>query len=173
LAPSPPPTLSSLLFHEQRCPFHPNLGLALANTHYLSVNRMDPNPSSRAFPFVLKEVFHFAAHQDQIPWQPYKKGVDIFRLYGDGITGPTAALVRFREHGEVPMHEHKGYEHILVLSGSQRDEAGISKAGTLVINPPGTRHKVHSDAGCIVLAIYEKPVEFAEDVQPTKTEENK
>jgi anti-sigma factor ChrR (cupin superfamily) len=145
-------------------PFHLNLGLALANHHYLSVNRMDPKPSSRAFPFELKDVFHFAAHQDQIPWQPYKKGVDIFRLYGDGITGPTAALVRYREHGEVPMHEHKGYEHILILTGSQRDETGISNAGTLVINPPGTRHKVHSDAGCIVLAIYEKPVEFVEEV---------
>jgi anti-sigma factor ChrR (cupin superfamily) len=61
------------------------------------------------------------------------------------------------------MHEHKGYEHILILTGSQRDETGISNAGTLVINQPGTRHKVHSDAGCIVLAIYEKPVEFVEE----------
>jgi hypothetical protein len=34
----------------------------------------------------------------------------------------------------------------------------------LVINAPGTRHKVHSDAGCIVLAIYEKPVQFVEDL---------
>jgi anti-sigma factor ChrR (cupin superfamily) len=81
-------------------------------------------------------------------------------LYGDGITGPTAALVRYRERGEVPMHEHKGYEHILILAGSQRDENGTFEAGTLVINPPGTRHKVSSDDGCIVLAIYEKPVRF-------------
>jgi quercetin dioxygenase-like cupin family protein len=81
---------------------------------------------------------------------------------GDRVTGPTAALVRYREHGEVPMHKHKGYEHILILTGSQRDGTGIFKAGTLVINPPGTRHTVHSDAGCIVLAIYEKPVEFVE-----------
>jgi len=132
---------------------------------------MDSEPSPRAFPFELKDIFDFAARQNHIPWEPYKKGVDIFRLYGDGITGPTAALVRYREHGEVPMHEHKGYEHILILSGSQRDETGISKAGTLVINPPGTRHKVHSDAGCIVLAIYEKPVEFVEDPQPAQTKE--
>jgi anti-sigma factor ChrR (cupin superfamily) len=120
--------------------------------------------SSGMFPFKLDDVFHFTAHQDEIPWQPYKNGVDIFRLYGDGITGPSAALVRYREHGEVPLHEHPGYEHILILSGSQRDENGISKEGTLVINAPGTRHKVHSDAGCIVLAIYEKPVQFVEDL---------
>jgi len=121
---------------------------------------MKSQPFSRAFPFELNDVFHLAAHQDKIAWEPYKKGVDIFRLYGDGITGPTAALVRYRERGEVPMHEHAGYEHILILAGSQRDENGTFEAGTLVINPPGTRHKVSSDDGCIVLAIYEKPVRF-------------
>ena len=125
---------------------------------------MDLQSFSRAFPFKLNDVFQFATHQDQIAWEPYKKGVDIFRLYGDGITGPTAALVRYREHGEVPMHEHMGYEHILILTGSQQDQNGTFKVGTLVINPPGTRHRVYSDAGCIVLAIYEKPVKFVDDV---------
>jgi anti-sigma factor ChrR (cupin superfamily) len=115
-----------------------------------------------ASPFELKDIFHFAVQKDQIAWQPYKKGVDIFRLYGDGVTGPTAALLRYREHGEVPLHEHVGYEHILILSGSQQDENGIYLEGSFVINPPGTRHQVHSDAGCIVLAIYEKPVQFLE-----------
>ena len=118
---------------------------------------------SAALPFKLKDIFHFARHQDEIPWEPYKKGVDIFRLYGDGISGPTAALLRYREQGEVPLHEHQGYEHILVLAGSQRDESGLFEEGTLVINPPGTRHQVHSDAGCVVLAIYEKPVRFLEE----------
>ena len=127
----------------------------------------------RASPFELKDIFHFAAQKDQIAWEPYKKGVDIFRLYGDGVTGPTAALLRYREHGEVPLHEHVGYEHILILSGSQRDESGIYPEGTFVINPPGTRHQVYSDAGCIVLAIYEKPVEFVEDRQPAQTKEGK
>lgn len=62
------------------------------------------------------------------------------------------------------MHEHMGYEHILILTGSQQDQNGTFKVGTLVINPPGTRHRVYSDAGCIVLAIYEKPVKFVDDV---------
>ena len=124
---------------------------------------MDSQALSRAFPFELNDLFHFAVHQDQVAWEPYKKSVEIFRLYGDGITGPTAALVRYREHGQVPMHEHVGYEHILILTGSQQDENGTFAAGTLVINPPGTRHSVYSEAGCIVLAIYEKPVRFLED----------
>jgi hypothetical protein len=31
-----------------------------------------------------------------------------------------------------------------------------------MINPPGTRHSIVSENGCIVLAFYEKPVEFLE-----------
>ena len=56
------------------------------------------------------------------------------------------------------MHEHEGYEHILVLSGSQRSKQHCNRRR--MINPPGTRHNIVSEAGCIVLAIYEKPVRF-------------
>jgi anti-sigma factor ChrR (cupin superfamily) len=54
------------------------------------------------------------------------------------------------------------FEHILVLSGSQTDHNGEHQTGTLVINPPGTNHSVISEAGCIVLAIWEKPVALVE-----------
>ena len=60
-------------------------------------------------------------------------------------------------------HEHIGYEHVLILAGSQRDHSGVFKAGSFVINSRGTRHAVVSDDGCIVLAIYEKPVRFLDN----------
>ena len=60
----------------------------------------------------------------------------------------------------MPAHAHTGYEHIIVLAGTQRDQNSTATAGTLIINPPGTQHSVVSEAGCIVLAIYEKPVSF-------------
>jgi anti-sigma factor ChrR (cupin superfamily) len=123
---------------------------------------MDAHQFSKTLPIEIKDLFHISDRQDEIPWISYKEGVEIFRLYGDGITGPTAALLRYRKAGEVPMHEHSGYEHIVVLSGSQEDEHGIFNAGSLVIHAPGSRHKVRSGAGCIVLAIYEKPVRFLE-----------
>ncbi|MCC7376689.1 MAG: cupin domain-containing protein [Verrucomicrobiales bacterium] len=105
-------------------------------------------------------LWNIAEWQDSIPWQPFRPGVEIHRLYGDGKSGPTAALLRYREAATVPVHTHQGFEHILVLSGSQRDQNGVLQAGTLSIHPPGTRHSVVSEAGCIVLAIYEKPVKF-------------
>jgi quercetin dioxygenase-like cupin family protein len=109
----------------------------------------------------LHNLFNIAQWQDQIVWEPFEEGVDLHRLYGDGLTGPTAALIRFRQTGKVPLHSHAGYEHILVLAGSQHDQNGKAEAGALMVNPPGTTHSVVSEAGCIVLAIYEKPAQFA------------
>lgn len=108
----------------------------------------------------LKELFSIGEWQDDIEWRPFRDGVEIHRLYGDGIEGPTAALISFRKAGTIPPHLHNGYEHILVLHGAQSDQNGRIEAGGLMINPPGTRHAVISEEGCIVLAIYEKPVTF-------------
>lgn len=108
----------------------------------------------------LKDLFQITGWQHKLPWQPFAAGVDIYRLYGDGATGPTAALLRFQPGGRVPLHEHMGYEHIFVLSGEQVDEVSKAESGSLIINPPGTSHSILSQNGCIVLAIYEKPVKF-------------
>lgn len=115
----------------------------------------------------LTDLFHVSGWQQKLAWKPFKPGVDIYRLYGDGETGPTAALLRFRPGGRVPLHEHTGYEHIFMLSGSQVDENSRAEAGMLLINPPGTSHSILSENGCIVLAIYEKPVKFLESTDQT------
>lgn len=108
----------------------------------------------------LNDLFNISRHLDEIPWKPFREGVEIHRLYGDGVSGPTAALLRYRTAAELAAHVHEGYEHIFVLAGSQRDEYGAVPAGTLRVHAPGTTHSVTSEAGCIVLAIYEKPVRF-------------
>jgi len=109
----------------------------------------------------LKNLLRLADHADELPWRPFREGVEIHRLYGDGISGPSAALLRFLKAARIPFHHHDGYEHILVLAGRQVDEHGIVDTGTLRIHSPGTSHHVAGEAGCLVLAIYEKPVRFA------------
>jgi quercetin dioxygenase-like cupin family protein len=118
----------------------------------------DPNPAAVFSRIELKNLFSIAAWQNTISWQRFNDKFDIHRLYGDGVTGPTAALLRCREAGTIPPHVHAGYEHILVLCGSERDQNSEASAGTIMINPPGSRHQVSSDAGSIVLAIWEAPV---------------
>jgi anti-sigma factor ChrR (cupin superfamily) len=119
---------------------------------------MDVMDVSRSL--ILKDLFNPEKSLQDLSWQPFREGVEIYRLYGDG-TGAGAALLRYQSGASVPQHIHTGFEHILVLSGAQADINGKHEVGTLVINPPGTSHTVESEAGCIVLAIWEKPVEIA------------
>ncbi|MGA8992411.1 MAG: cupin domain-containing protein, partial [Rhodoplanes sp.] len=71
-------------------------------------------------------------------------------------------LLRYEAGARVALHEHLGYEHMLVLEGDQFDEEGAYPAGSFVIHPPGTRHSPGSVGGCIALLIYEKGVRFVE-----------
>ncbi len=109
---------------------------------------------------ILKDLLKLGDRLDDFPWQPFREGVEIYRLYEDGTQGSSAALLRYQPGASVPTHGHPGFEHIFVLSGSQTDINGTHEAGTLVINPPQTSHSVASATGCIVLAIWEKPVEL-------------
>jgi anti-sigma factor ChrR (cupin superfamily) len=93
-------------------------------------------------------------------WQPFRPGVAAHWLYKEGEDGPRAVLLRYEPGARVAVHEHVGYEHVLVLEGDQYDEEGSYGAGSLVINPPGTRHSPGSKGGCIALLIYEKAVHF-------------
>ena len=97
---------------------------------------------------------------DDFPWQPFRRGVHIYRIYGSATEGPSAALLKYEPGASLPPHRHVGYEHLIVLQGSQIDESGETHAGTLVVNPPGTTHRVRNDGPCVVLAIWERPVEF-------------
>jgi anti-sigma factor ChrR (cupin superfamily) len=117
-------------------------------------------PDDPLAPLILSHLQNVAALETALVWEPFREGIEISRLYGDGRRGPAAAFLRYQPGASVPMHRHVGYEHVLVLSGSQRDQNGIYGAGTLVINPPDSRHAVVSDAGCVVLVIWEKPIVF-------------
>jgi anti-sigma factor ChrR (cupin superfamily) len=105
-------------------------------------------------------------HQEELNWEPIRPGVDIHWIYREAGEGAAAALIRFQPGGRVPLHEHRGHEHIFVLSGSQADENGRLTAGSLMINPPGTRHSIVSEEGCVVLAIYASRVRFLDDAGP-------
>jgi anti-sigma factor ChrR (cupin superfamily) len=93
-------------------------------------------------------------------WLPLREGVDVSWLYQNGAHGPAAAYLRYRPGARVPLHWHAGYEHVLVLQGSQTDHNGRHAAGSLTINPPGSAHEVLSEDGCLVLIIWERQVIF-------------
>ncbi len=92
-----------------------------------------------------------------VAFAPFREGVEIARLSGQGDKGETA-LLRYAPGASVPMHEHTGLETILVLAGSQSDDDGAYQTGDLVLNLPGSRHRVWSEEGCLVLITWAAPV---------------
>lgn len=113
---------------------------------------------------VLEGLFGPKQDFSALAWQPFREGVEILRLHGEG-SGPSAALLRYQAGASIPAHAHPGYEHILVLAGSQRDERGLYTAGSCVIHGHGMQHTVTSDEGCVAVAIWQAQVVFkqAED----------
>ncbi len=110
---------------------------------------------------ILLNIFTAGYSASRYAWKPFRNGVDIAMLYGGGgDDAPAAALLRYAPGAQVPLHEHRGFEHILILRGSQSDEHGEYGPGEMIISPPGTRHTVTSTDGCLVLAIWELPVKF-------------
>jgi anti-sigma factor ChrR (cupin superfamily) len=109
---------------------------------------------------VFPNLTSLAEDQNPLQWEPFHPGVDIHWLYREDDHGHSAALIRFQPGGAVPLHEHRGFEHIYILSGSQSDGNGCVNAGSLMVHRPGTRHRIVSEEGCLVLAIYEKPAQF-------------
>jgi anti-sigma factor ChrR (cupin superfamily) len=94
---------------------------------------------------------------DAEPWEPFREGIEIRWIYKIP-NGCAAALLRYAPGASLGRHLHVGFEHILVLRGSQIDDNGEHAPGTLLIHPPGTTHAISSPQGCIVLAVWEKPV---------------
>jgi len=95
-----------------------------------------------------------------LAWQRLRDGVEVAWLYQNGAHGPSAAYLRYQPGASVPLHWHAGYEHVVVLEGSQSDDNGRHGVGSLVINPPGSSHDVVSEEGCVVLIVWERPVVF-------------
>lgn len=93
-------------------------------------------------------------------WQPLAEGVFIATFYETGAHGSRAALLHYLPGASVASHQHSGFEHILILQGSQRDGDAVYRQGDLVIHKPGTHHTLHSPEGCIALGIWERPVVF-------------
>ncbi|MBE7635267.1 transcription negative regulator ChrR [Sneathiella sp. P13V-1] len=111
--------------------------------------------------FSVPDVLLDKAARETLQWEYFREGIEVSWLYKGTDENPaSAAFLKYQPGAEVPTHSHPGMEHILVLEGAQQDENGSFPAGSIVVNPTNTVHSVSSPEGCLVLAIWEKPVAF-------------
>jgi len=99
----------------------------------------------------------------ELPWtrweQPGRAGADIYPLFtaAEPQTA-TAFLTRLGAGAHGDLHEHLGYELMLVLAGELVNDNGDRyRTGDLVIEQPGSVHRVSSETGCVVLGVRAAP----------------
>lgn len=115
-------------------------------------------------PIIFSNLAATATGPD-LKWEPFHPGIEIVRLYNTPGAAASAFL-RYAPGASLRRHVHRGWEHIVILSGSQADDNGVHHAGAMLVHPPGSSHAIRSEEGCIVLAIWEKPVTFAPEAEP-------
>jgi anti-sigma factor ChrR (cupin superfamily) len=111
-------------------------------------------------PIVWPNLIDIDLEKADLLWEALQPGVHICMLHGDRRIGCSSALLRYEPGTSIPPHVHTGHEHLFILHGSQSDEHGIYRQGTFLINKPASSHRVSSEEGCLVLAIWEAPVKF-------------
>jgi len=89
---------------------------------------------------------------------PFRDGVTLHWIKPFDADQPGVALLKYEPGARVPRHRHEGLETILVLDGVQSDETGDYGEGSLIVNAIGTEHSVWSEAGCVVLIQWDRPV---------------
>ena len=130
---------------------------------------------------IYTDLFSGGLHNGQLTWTPYaqpgRAGVDVQWLYTADQTGPTGAeayIAHFKPGSHGNLHEHLGFELLLVLQGELHNDNGDRyPAGTLILEEPTSVHQVSSPTGCIALVVREKgtvliDVEAATELSTTR-----
>lgn len=115
---------------------------------------------------VIRDLLH-GTDLERLTWQAYvqpgRQAVDVHWLYTAEDTGPDGAeayLARFGAGAHGDLHRHLGYELIVVVDGELRNDNGdVYGPGCLVLEKPGSIHRVSSPRGCTLLVIREKRTE--------------
>jgi anti-sigma factor ChrR (cupin superfamily) len=90
---------------------------------------------------------------DGLPWVASPLAGVMRRMLerdGDEVARVTS-LVRYAAGSHFSAHTHAGGEEFLVLEGTFSDDYGDFPAGTYVRNPVGSKHRPHTDGGCLIL----------------------
>ncbi|HMQ46506.1 MAG TPA: cupin domain-containing protein [Saprospiraceae bacterium] len=102
----------------------------------------------------------------RMEWQPLKEaGVDTSGIFVkilrvDGSGRPPSFLLRFDPGAAYPYHNHPAGEELFVLEGSCILEGSVLEQGDYLYTPPGFKHSVKTETGCVLLFLVPEEVEI-------------
>ncbi len=89
------------------------------------------------------------------------RGIFVKSLRYDGAAkrSPTI-LLKFEPGAKYPYHNHPGGEELFVLEGNAIIEDANLSRGDFLYTPPGFKHSVFSEMGCVLLLKIPEEVEI-------------
>jgi len=121
---------------------------------------------------VINNVFRSGFDMAELDWnkwvEPGRVGVDRYPLWVPSPSEESVGmLVRYPAGAHGDYHEHLGYELMLVLDGELEHSNGqVFVAGDLIVEEPGTFHRMATVGGATILAIRTKPADPKPDEAP-------
>jgi putative transcriptional regulator len=95
---------------------------------------------------------------DKLKWAGFG-AINRARLINDEET-VRASLLHIKKGGEIPTHQHNGYELTLLLSGSFSDEHGTYQKGDFILLSGDIKHSPKTDEGCLCYTVQDAPLHF-------------
>ena len=113
---------------------------------------------------VLTDLLGSGLVNGQITWRPFREpgreAVDVHWLYTSEETGQDGAEAYISNQlpgSHTNLHHHLGFELLFVLEGELFDDRGEQYLpGTLIVQRPGSIHRVASVTGCKLLVVRQK-----------------
>lgn len=127
------------------------------------INQSERTPQQRSLE-VLTDLLGEGLVNGQITWRPFKEpgreAVDVHWLYTadeTGLDGAEAYISNQLPGSHTDLHNHLGFELLFVLEGELFDDRGEQyMPGTLIVQRPGSIHRVASVTGCKLLVVRQK-----------------
>lgn len=103
------------------------------------------------------DLDHLRKHPTTYGWFDFRPGVKKLVLAGSEQREHVAILWYPTTDGAVSRHYHAMTESVYVIDGSQADEKGVYRTGTVYFNPPGSGHAISESTGFFILAYASAP----------------
>ena len=111
-------------------------------------------------------IENYIRHTPSMEWQALQEtgintaGIFVKALRNDENGRPPSILLKFEAGAQYPYHNHPGGEEIFVLEGSCTIEDAVLMTGDYLYTPPGFKHGVRSENGCLLLLLIPEEVEI-------------
>ncbi len=108
----------------------------------------------------------YIAKTSEMEWRPLMEqgvntaGIFVKPLRYDATGRPPSILLKFEAGAHYPYHNHPAGEELFVLEGSVNIEGATLTAGDYLYTPPGFRHAVKTDTGCVLMLMIPEEVEI-------------